>query len=360
MMDSDQDSNQDEAPSWGSAAAPEEPRRAAGREAPRGPPELRRTLEQERAASPALDGPRRRSPRYLDANLNEAFPWDEAQDRAAPPRYAAQHRHADPLNWDQDQRDLRYWDQAPAAGSLRVDQEGERGDPRDWRLDPEPAASPPRVPGQRGGSPQLRARRRLFSCPSGARGSTAGADVRQQLRSVAERDRLKWNFDFESEQPLPGGDFAWEAVPAASVCAFYRPVNLRRAGKRVSDNVAAAASSSSSSSSCPPRVSSSSSASSSSSSSSSSPSSATVSPEPSGPGPGPPSSREASRGGRGGVGGDGGGGGVGDATGSPAGRECSVTCVPRKRSKLSGSRRRANPALCASRTASPAARGSTT
>ncbi|CAN0263024.1 unnamed protein product [Lampetra planeri] len=326
-MDPDQDSNQDEAPSWASAAAPEEPRRAAGRGAPRGPPP-----DQERAAWPLPDRPRGGSPpRHLHANLNEAFPWHEAHHRAEPmchdpaspwaldqdfDRAASQHQ-TDPLSWAQGQRDRRFWDEAP-AGSHLVDQEDERGGdgpPRDWRdLDPSSA-------GQRGGSPQLRARRRLFPCPPGARGSTVGApDVRQQLRSVAERDRLKWNFDFESERPLPGGDFAWEAVPAASVCAFYRPVNLRRAGKRVSDNVSA---SSSSSSLCPTRVSSSSSASSSSSStSSSSPSSANVSPEPSGPGPGPPSSREASRGGRGGGGGggDGGGGGAGDATGSPTGR----------------------------------------
>lgn len=32
------------------------------------------------------------------------------------------------------------------------------------------------------------------------------------MRNIAEENKLRWNFDFESERPLPPGRYLWERV----------------------------------------------------------------------------------------------------------------------------------------------------
>ncbi|CAL8352621.1 unnamed protein product [Merluccius merluccius] len=39
------------------------------------------------------------------------------------------------------------------------------------------------------------------------------ADLGRQLDDMRERDRRRWNFSFETDQPLPG-QYRWEAVPS--------------------------------------------------------------------------------------------------------------------------------------------------
>ncbi|KAI3376907.1 hypothetical protein L3Q82_000154 [Scortum barcoo] len=38
-------------------------------------------------------------------------------------------------------------------------------------------------------------------------------DLKQRLREITEEDSRRWNFDFQTETPLPGR-FQWEEVPA--------------------------------------------------------------------------------------------------------------------------------------------------
>uniref|UniRef100_UPI00358ED643 cyclin-dependent kinase inhibitor 1B n=1 Tax=Myxine glutinosa TaxID=7769 RepID=UPI00358ED643 len=47
--------------------------------------------------------------------------------------------------------------------------------------------------------------------------------LREELASVGEERKRRWDFDFDSEEPLRGGKFVWEAVEARAVPHFYRP-----------------------------------------------------------------------------------------------------------------------------------------
>ncbi|KAM4553832.1 uncharacterized protein cdkn1cb isoform 1-T1 [Fundulus diaphanus] len=46
-------------------------------------------------------------------------------------------------------------------------------------------------------------------------------DVKAKLREISERDRERWNFNFEDNTPLEG-DYEWEEVAAEKTAAFYR------------------------------------------------------------------------------------------------------------------------------------------
>ncbi|KAF6719261.1 Cyclin-dependent kinase inhibitor 1C [Oryzias melastigma] len=46
-------------------------------------------------------------------------------------------------------------------------------------------------------------------------------DVKAKLREICERDRQRWNFNFEADTPLDG-DYKWEEVPGEKSPAFYR------------------------------------------------------------------------------------------------------------------------------------------
>ncbi|XP_054885307.1 cyclin-dependent kinase inhibitor 1C-like [Poeciliopsis prolifica] len=46
-------------------------------------------------------------------------------------------------------------------------------------------------------------------------------DVKAKLREISERDRQRWNFNFEDNTPLEG-DYEWEEMPAERTAAFYR------------------------------------------------------------------------------------------------------------------------------------------
>ncbi|MED6292999.1 hypothetical protein CHARACLAT_006312 [Characodon lateralis] len=46
-------------------------------------------------------------------------------------------------------------------------------------------------------------------------------DVKAKLREISERDRQRWNFNFEDNTPLEG-DYEWEEMPAERTAAYYR------------------------------------------------------------------------------------------------------------------------------------------
>ncbi|XP_017290273.1 cyclin-dependent kinase inhibitor 1C-like [Kryptolebias marmoratus] len=46
-------------------------------------------------------------------------------------------------------------------------------------------------------------------------------DVKAKLREIIERDRQRWNFNFETNTPMDG-DYEWEEVPADKTPAFYQ------------------------------------------------------------------------------------------------------------------------------------------
>uniref|UniRef100_A0A8C4QD44 Cyclin-dependent kinase inhibitor domain-containing protein n=1 Tax=Eptatretus burgeri TaxID=7764 RepID=A0A8C4QD44_EPTBU len=50
------------------------------------------------------------------------------------------------------------------------------------------------------------------------------ADLRAQLQEIAERSRLRWNFDFQRDTSLEGR-YAWEAVSVSVVPEWYKPVS---------------------------------------------------------------------------------------------------------------------------------------
>ncbi|XP_061898757.1 cyclin-dependent kinase inhibitor 1B-like isoform X1 [Entelurus aequoreus] len=64
-----------------------------------------------------------------------------------------------------------------------------------------------------------------------------------KLREILERDRQRWNFNFEADTPLVG-DYQWEEVPSDKAPAFYQgaevptPVKQRPEGG-VSERLAA-------------------------------------------------------------------------------------------------------------------------
>ncbi|KAM9861143.1 uncharacterized protein ACBR49_003857 [Aulostomus maculatus] len=46
-------------------------------------------------------------------------------------------------------------------------------------------------------------------------------DFKQKLREIAQQDSSRWNFNFQTETPLPGR-FQWEEIPADCAAAVYR------------------------------------------------------------------------------------------------------------------------------------------
>uniref|UniRef100_A0A3Q0SQ91 Cyclin-dependent kinase inhibitor domain-containing protein n=1 Tax=Amphilophus citrinellus TaxID=61819 RepID=A0A3Q0SQ91_AMPCI len=66
-------------------------------------------------------------------------------------------------------------------------------------------------------------------------------DFKLKLKEITEQDSRRWNFNFESETPLPGR-FQWEEVSVDCTAAFYQePAQLKDAvagssGDRPSDH----------------------------------------------------------------------------------------------------------------------------
>lgn len=53
-------------------------------------------------------------------------------------------------------------------------------------------------------------------------------EMKAKLREICERDRQRWNFDFEANTPLDG-DYKWEEVPVERTPVFYRdPAQIDR------------------------------------------------------------------------------------------------------------------------------------
>ncbi|KAM9366882.1 cyclin dependent kinase inhibitor 1Ca [Symphorus nematophorus] len=46
-------------------------------------------------------------------------------------------------------------------------------------------------------------------------------DLKQRLKEINEQDSRRWNFNFETDTPLPGR-FQWEEVPADCAAALYQ------------------------------------------------------------------------------------------------------------------------------------------
>lgn len=46
-------------------------------------------------------------------------------------------------------------------------------------------------------------------------------DLKQRLKEISEQDSRRWNFNFQTETPLPGR-FQWEEIPSASAAALYQ------------------------------------------------------------------------------------------------------------------------------------------
>ncbi|XP_056464394.1 cyclin dependent kinase inhibitor 1Ca [Gadus chalcogrammus] len=46
-------------------------------------------------------------------------------------------------------------------------------------------------------------------------------DLNRQLEEMAERDQRRWNFSFDTEEPLDG-EYRWETVPWDRTASFYR------------------------------------------------------------------------------------------------------------------------------------------
>uniref|UniRef100_A0A8C4R4P2 Cyclin-dependent kinase inhibitor domain-containing protein n=1 Tax=Eptatretus burgeri TaxID=7764 RepID=A0A8C4R4P2_EPTBU len=46
--------------------------------------------------------------------------------------------------------------------------------------------------------------------------------LREEVSAMGEERKRRWDFDFDSEEPLRGGKFVWEAVEARAVPRFYR------------------------------------------------------------------------------------------------------------------------------------------
>lgn len=52
-------------------------------------------------------------------------------------------------------------------------------------------------------------------------------DLKLKLREIAEQDSRRWNFNFQTDMPLPGR-FEWEETPADCTAAFYQESALLR------------------------------------------------------------------------------------------------------------------------------------
>lgn len=46
-------------------------------------------------------------------------------------------------------------------------------------------------------------------------------DLKMKLKEITEQDSRRWNFNFQTETPLPGR-FQWEEVPAHCAAALYQ------------------------------------------------------------------------------------------------------------------------------------------
>ncbi|KAJ3593704.1 hypothetical protein NHX12_006038 [Muraenolepis orangiensis] len=46
-------------------------------------------------------------------------------------------------------------------------------------------------------------------------------DLSRQLEDMAEQDRRRWNFSFETNEPLPG-KYQWETIPSDRSACFYQ------------------------------------------------------------------------------------------------------------------------------------------
>ncbi|XP_059213909.1 cyclin dependent kinase inhibitor 1Ca [Centropristis striata] len=46
-------------------------------------------------------------------------------------------------------------------------------------------------------------------------------DLTQRMKEIAEQDSRRWNFNFQTETPLPGR-FQWEEIPADCAAAAYQ------------------------------------------------------------------------------------------------------------------------------------------
>ena len=46
-------------------------------------------------------------------------------------------------------------------------------------------------------------------------------DLSRRLEEIAERDQRRWNFSFETDEPLDG-EYRWEPVPSDRTAAFYQ------------------------------------------------------------------------------------------------------------------------------------------
>lgn len=46
-------------------------------------------------------------------------------------------------------------------------------------------------------------------------------ELKLKLKEITEQDSHRWNFNFQTQTPLPGG-FQWEEIPANSAASFYQ------------------------------------------------------------------------------------------------------------------------------------------
>ncbi len=46
-------------------------------------------------------------------------------------------------------------------------------------------------------------------------------EMKRKLQEISERDQSRWNFNFETNSPLPG-DYEWEAISEDTVPFFYK------------------------------------------------------------------------------------------------------------------------------------------
>ncbi len=68
-------------------------------------------------------------------------------------------------------------------------------------------------------------------------------EMKRKLQEISERDQSRWNFNFETNSPLPG-DYEWEAISEDTVPFFYKDkVQSPRARAAASVNASGDASS---------------------------------------------------------------------------------------------------------------------
>ncbi|TRY93572.1 hypothetical protein DNTS_016419 [Danionella cerebrum] len=68
-------------------------------------------------------------------------------------------------------------------------------------------------------------------------------EMKRQLQEISERDQSRWNFNFETNSPLPG-DYEWEAISEDTLPCFYKDTaQTKRARVAQCESVAGDASS---------------------------------------------------------------------------------------------------------------------